>query len=198
MSRVQEFKRGLASIRELWDEKGYDQALAQVEEMLLVWPGNPQLHILWSSLVQLQDKPKNSMSEAKRALQTAIALDPSSPEAYVELGHFLDAVEDKPQAASKAFVEGITSARKLLIEGLIGQAKALRQLGKQKELFQCLLELLHLTHFEPAPRGSKSAEIAPDVILESPTGRVYAIQLKGPYAVQIEEILQEMRSNRSA
>ena len=50
-----------------------------------------------------------------------------------ELGHFLDGVDDDPRAASKAYADGVAAARRLLIEGLIGQAKALllRQIGKR-------------------------------------------------------------------
>ena len=198
MSSVRAFKQKLSSVMRLWEEKDYDDALAEVESLLEVWPGNGRLHILWASLVQLQDDPKDSLREAKQALQRAVELDKASPAGSIELGHFLDAVEDKPQAAFRAYTEGVTAARRLLIEGLIGQAKALRQLDKQEEFFNCLLELLHLMHFEPGSKESKSGGISPDIILESPTGRVYAVQLKGPYAEQIEEILNEVRSDRSA
>jgi tetratricopeptide (TPR) repeat protein len=198
MSRARGFKQKLASVMRLWGEEAYDEALAEVESLLEAWPGNAHLHILWASLVQLQDEPNHGLDEAKRALQRAIELDKSSPAGPIELGHFLDAVEDKPQAALKAYAEGVTAARRLLIEGLIGQAKVLRELNKQEEFFNCLSELLHLIHFDPGSKGGKSGGISPDVILESPTGRVYDVQLKGPYAEQIGEILDGVRSNRSA
>lgn len=198
VSSLRAFKQELSSVMRLWGEENYDQALAIVESLLKVWPGNGHLHVLWASLVQLQDDPKNSLREAKRALQRAVQLDKSSLIASIELGHFLDAVEDKPQAALKAYSEGVTVARRSLIEGLIGQAKALRQLDKQDEFLACLLELLQVMHFDLDSRASKSKGISPDIIIESPTGPVYAIQLKGPYAERIEEILDEVRSNRSA
>ena len=103
------------------------------------WPGNSYLHILWASLVQLQESPAHSLEEAKQALQQAIDLDRSSPAGPIELGHFLDAVEDDPLAASKAFAEGAALARKLLIEGLIGEAKALLQLDNKQAAMQACL-----------------------------------------------------------
>ena len=158
MSSLRAFKRDLSSVKRLWGEEKFDEALARVESLLKAWPGNAHLHILWSSLVQLQDEPKNSLDEAKQALRRAIELDRTSPAGSIELGHFLDAVEDKPQAASRAYAEGVTVARRLLIEALIGQAKALQQLGRAKEFSQCLSELTHLMDFEPASRESKADE----------------------------------------
>ncbi len=158
MNGVRAFKRDLSSVSRLWGEKRYDEALSEVESLLKAWPGNAHLHILWASLVQLQDKPKNSLDEAKQALQRAIDLDETSPVGSIELGFFLDAMADDPKAASRAFAEGISVARRLLMEGLIGQAKALQQLGRPKELARCLSELTHLLDFEPGSRESKLDE----------------------------------------
>ena len=111
MNQVRSLKQKLANIQALIAEKAYDAALGQLEEMLVRWPGNPRLHILWATLVQLQETPAHTLDEAKHALQAAAALDESSPAAGIELGHFLDAVEDNPQAAAKAFSETVHTAR---------------------------------------------------------------------------------------
>jgi hypothetical protein len=131
-------------------------------------------------------------------LQQAIELDRTSPAGAIELGHFLDAVEDNPRAASKAYSEGVAGARQLLIEGLIGQAKALLQLDKSEGALRCLLEVLHLLHFESASRRGKSPNVAPDIIIGSAAGGVLAVQLDGPFAGQIKELLNEVLSRRSA
>ena len=68
--------------------------------------------------------------------------------AAIELGHFLDNVEDDPAAAAKAFGQGITAARHLLIEGLLGQAKSLIQLDKREEAVRCLVEAHQLADAE--------------------------------------------------
>src|SRR5438552_12539855 len=125
MSTVSTFKRTLSAVMRHWDERDYDQALAKVAGLLKEWPGNGHLHILWASLVQLQEDPKHSLDEARQALQQAIELDKSSSAGAIELGHFLDSVDDEPQAASRAYAEGATIARQQLIEALLGQAKTL-------------------------------------------------------------------------
>src|SRR5438128_344282 len=144
MSTLRGLKQRLSTVSRLWDEEDYDQALAEVESLLETWPGNPHLHVLKAGLVQLQEEPKYDLDQAKESLHQAIELDKASPTASIELGHFLDNVEDDPQAAIKAYTEGIAAARHLLIDGLIGQAKAYRQLDKKDNFLRCLLEVLHL------------------------------------------------------
>jgi hypothetical protein len=158
MNNSRTFKQKLSVVNKLWGKKDYDAALAEVESMQKSWPGNARLQIIWASLVQLQEEPKHDLAEVKQALQRAIELDKEAPAAAIELGHFLDNVEDDPQAASKAFAEGVAAARRLLIEGLIGQAKVLRQLEKREEFLRCLLEILHLAQFEMEPAKIKGLD----------------------------------------
>jgi hypothetical protein len=192
MSNPRGFKQKLSTISRLWEAEDYDKALAEVESSLETWPGNAHLHILRASLVQLQEDPKYNLDEAKQALQQAVELDKSSPAAALELGHFLDNVEDNPQAAAKVYTEGVATARQLLIDGLIGQAKAYRQLDKKEEFFRCLLEILHLARFEMGSKRTKADELGADVIFESLTGLFSAVQLKGPHAEQIQDLLGEL------
>jgi len=197
MSNPRGFKQKLATVSRLWQKKDYDKALGEVESLLETWPGNAHLHVLRASLVQLQEEPKYELDEARQALQHAVELDKGSPAAVIELGHFLDNVEDDPQAAAKAYAEGVATARQLLIDGLIGQAKAYRQLDKKEEAFRCLLEVLQLAHFGMGSKRTKADEPGADVLFESPTGRFYAVQLKGPYAEQIQDLLGELIAERS-
>src|SRR5262249_13629893 len=136
-------------------------------------PGNSHLNVLWAKLVQLQEKPTHPLSDARRALQQAIELDKQSPEAAIELGHFLDNVGDDPQAAAKAFAQGIAAARHLLIEGLLGQARSLIQLDKKDDAARCLIEALHLADAERSPK-------------------------KGPFTGRINELLAELGMMQSA
>ena len=192
MSTLRALKQRLSTVSRLWDEKDYDKALAKVEALLKTWPGNPHLHVLRASLVQLQEEPKYDLDEAKQALQQAIELDKESPSALIELGHFLDNVEDDPQTAIKAYAEGVSPARRLLLDGLIGQAKAYRQLDKRKEFIRCLLEILHLAHFDSRSRRNKAEELGSDIIVRFALGDV--IQLESPYAEQVQELLSELKS----
>lgn len=198
MSTLRGLKQRLSTVARLWDEQDYDKALAEVETLLEAWPGNPQLHVLKAGLVQLQDDPKCDLEIAKQALRQAIELDRGSPAASIELGHFLDNVEDDPQAAVKAYADGVAAARKLLIDGLIGQAKAYRQLGKKEDFLRCLLEILHLTHFESGSRRTRTEELEADIIFRSPAGPVYAMHLNGPYGEQIRDLLSELEPDRGA
>lgn len=195
MSTLRGLKQRLSTVSRLWDAEDYDQALAEVESLLETWPGNPHLHVLKASLIQLQEEPKYDLDQAKRALQQAIELDRASPEASVELGHFLDNVEDDPQAAIRAYTDGIAAARRLLIDGLIGQAKAFRQLDKKDEVLRCLLEVLHLARFDPASKKSKPEESGADIIVQSAAGQLY-MQVKGPYAKQIQDLLIELNGDQ--
>lgn len=196
MSTLRRLKQRLSTVSQLWDEQDYDKALAEVETLLEAWPGNPQLHVLKAGLVQLQDDPKHDLAEAKQALRQAVELDRDSPAAAIELGHFLDNVEDDPQAAVKAYADGVAAARRLLIDGLIGQAKAYRQLGKREDFLRCLLEVLHLTHFESGPRRTRAEDREADIIFRSPAGPVFATHLDGPYGQQIKELLGELDPDR--
>jgi tetratricopeptide (TPR) repeat protein len=199
MSHRREFKQKLATVSRLWEEKQYDTALAEVESLLKIWPGNAHLHLLRARLVQLQEDPKYDLDEAKRALQQAVEFDKDSPAAAIELGHFLDNVADDPRAASKVHAEGVTTARHLLIDALIGQAKVFRQLDKREEFLRCLLEVLQLARFDTdQKRAAKPEASVPDIIWESPTGQFHIIQLKGPYAEQIQDLLSEVVAKRSA
>ena len=196
MSNLRGFRQKLSTISRLWAEKDYDTALDEVESLLAIWPGNPHLHVLWASLVQLQEDPKHDLEKARGALEQAVDLDRTSPAAAIELGHFLDNVEDDPQAASKVYADGVEAARQLLIDGLIGQAKALQQLGKREKCLRCLLEVLHLARFETGTKRTKAGNSAGDILFESPMGPFYGIQIKGPYADQIQDLLSEVVMDR--
>lgn len=198
MSITRSPKQRLARVHDLWADGQYDQALQEVEELLKVWPGNAALHIIWAALVQLQDQPAHSLEEAKEALEVARRLDKDSPAAAIELGHFLDAVEDNPQAANKAFSEGVALARRLLVDALVGQARSLLQLNKKKEATKCLIELLYLTNFGADSRKPKSAENGPDIVLRHPRGRVSVVELKGSFSEEIESLMSDVLANKSA
>jgi len=213
MTTPRSLTRKLSIVYRLWHKKDYDKALARVESLLETWPGNPHLHVLKASLIQLQEEPKYKLDEAREALQQAIELDRGSPAASIELGYFLDNVEDDSKAAASAYGEGVAAARHLLLEGLIGQAKAHRQLGRKEDFKRCLLEILVLAHFDSVSAGNKPEKLQTEVMLHSPSGYVHAIQfngipwirvltgpssgkLKGPYVEQVQDLLTELDADR--
>ena len=176
-------KQKLAGVSRLWDKGDYDSALAEVETLLKMWPGNAHLHVMWANLVQLQENPTHSLDEARQALQTAIELDKTSPAAGIELGHFLDAVDDDPRAAARVFADAATLARAQLIEGLLGQARALVQLGKKQDSRRCLLEVLHFVGSEPNGKRQTSTNGTPT---------------KGRLSDELKELLGEVFLGRTA
>jgi len=196
MRSTRSFKQKLAKILRHFEDEQYDLALSAVEKMLKSWPGNPQLYILWADLVLLQENPSHGLDEVKKALQSAVEIDTDSPVGPIELGHYLDAIEDNPRAASKSFAEGIRSARCLLRDALLSQARVLLQLDKKAEALKCLIEWLYLTKSDKPPAGGKSANGVPDILLHDPTGQILALQLKGPFAAQIEDLLKQLFGKR--
>jgi tetratricopeptide (TPR) repeat protein len=197
MNGTRAFKQKLSKIARLREAGDYDSALAAADELLKSWPGNQQLYILWASLVQLQDRPTHSLDEAKRALQFAADVDDSA-DGLIELGYFLDAVEDDPKAASRAFSKAASTARRQLIDALLGQARALLQLGKRDEALRCVLEALYLAEVGTAARNGKSTDRTPDILLRDPTGRILGFQLKGPFASKFEDLVKDLLLTRSA
>ncbi len=198
MNTIRSFKQKLAEVLRLWKRKQYDRALAAVDELRSEWPGNARLHVLWASLVQLQENPTHSLANVKHALREAVDLDKESPAAAIELGHFLDAVEDDPHAASKVFAEATALARRLLIEGLLGQAKALIQLEKREEALRCLVEAISLDDAKSVGKKSTAHDVLPDILLRGPNGGIQGFQLHGPFAPKIEDLLNQIFVNRSA
>jgi hypothetical protein len=58
--------------------------------------------------------------------------------------------------------------------------------------------VLHLARFDLGAKWNKSEASGADIIFESPPGHFYAVQLKGPYAEQIQELLREASVERAA
>ncbi len=186
----QTFKKSLAGVQSRRSQGDYDTALNAVEVSLKTWPGNARLHLLRAELIQLQDAPSASLEDAKQSLEEAIMLDDSSPAAAIELGNFLDAVEDDPKAALKIYSKAITQASRLLFEALVGQAKALLQLEKQDEALQCVAQLVRLSEDASLTKRSKAAGM-PGIILRSADGQVSMLDMEGPYTARIEELIKE-------
>lgn len=153
MSDVPAFGQKLEEIGDLWTAQEYDAALDLVDGLRQEHPANAHSHVLWASLLQLQTNRKRSLDEAEQALRQAIDLEPASPIGSIEMGYLIDLMGDDPQAATKFYAEGIVLARHLLIEGLIGGAKALLQINRVEEAFRHALEVHKLLGFEGDKAG---------------------------------------------
>jgi tetratricopeptide (TPR) repeat protein len=128
------FKRGVAKARRDWQEGRYDVALEEVDRLLKEWPDNPQLLVMWADLIQLQENTNGpSLEDTKSAYRRGAELEDEYPAALVELGHFLYALEDDAKSANKTYEKAIVACRRLLIEALLGGAKALYEIERVSE-----------------------------------------------------------------
>ncbi len=75
----------------------------------------PHLLVMCAELAQLLDVDEGpSLDQIRRLLEEAVALDPDSPEPLIELGHFVNAVEDRPTEAVCYFEQAEALAKDLL------------------------------------------------------------------------------------
>ena len=198
MSNLRGFKQKVSTVSRLWEEQDYDYGVSRsrVLAQSLAWEcasarplGKPGATARGSEA---------RLDEAKQALQQAVELDKGSPAAAIELGHFLDNVEDDPQAAAKAYAEGVSIARQLLIDGLIGQAKAFRQLDRREDFLRCLLEVLHLARFEAGPKRPRRKSLGQTSYSSRQRVTSTPSNSTAPYAEQIQDLLSEVVADRSA
>lgn len=69
---------------------------------------------------QLGDGSSCSLDDVRGWLDQATSLSPDSPETWLELGHFLDAVADEPQLAASAFETALEKSLAFLVATLDG------------------------------------------------------------------------------
>ena len=105
------------TLQRLLEGQLWEEALAQVDQLLEANPFAAQLHLLRGQLIQLQDEnTPYSLEDAEKAFQRAVELDATYFDALVELMHFYDAVcPDTPKAV--AYAKQVKAlARKALAE----------------------------------------------------------------------------------
>lgn len=134
MKRETAFRAGVGRVRRHAAAGRYDRALAEAEHLLQDWPDHPVLLGRKGQMLQLQDSPRESvLDDAKAALMRAAEVDNQSPAAWIELGHFLYAVEDDAKAASECFRKAIELGNRLLADALIGQAGVFSELDRKSD-----------------------------------------------------------------
>ena len=82
----------IAAVRaEIYVQNGASpQTLARIEGLLRRFPDSPDLWVLRGDAIQLGDGTGPSLSDARKAYEQALAIDPSHREAAKELAHFID------------------------------------------------------------------------------------------------------------
>ncbi len=135
-------RKGLKQLGTLWEAGRYDQALALVERLLSISPGNPALLVQRAQLIQLRDSEGEAptLDDARADLELAVRLDEHSPVPLTELAYFTYAAMDDAAGADKHFRKAIARCQALLREALLGRAKVLLELGRDDEAFACLAQ----------------------------------------------------------
>lgn len=144
---MSEFQKSLNRIARISKQADYDRARTELCELLQRWPENSFLWRLKAELIQLSDRKDVPLECAQEALQRSSELDPESPQAFVELGHFLFAVAGNSRVAVEHFDRAIALAQDCLLDALQGKAKAMADLGRREEALGYLAQAYWLqTH----------------------------------------------------
>ncbi len=110
-------------------ESATPAALRLVEQGVKQYPASASLWMIRGDLIQVSDDDgRYSLDDALESYRTALALEPSRPEVHESIGHYLDAVAEKPAEAEAYFRKALDlGGGKSAREGL---AQVLEQLGK--------------------------------------------------------------------
>jgi hypothetical protein len=137
----------LTAIRTEIAGKNYESALQMGRSELERGCGSSDLFLLMATAGQLSDGNSCSLDEVRGWLEQATITSPDNLEAWLELGHFLDAVADEPQLAASAFARALEKSVAFLEATLDGLGstepshdEAMQ--GRLSELRQHALKLL--------------------------------------------------------
>lgn len=98
----EKYSKILLAIRLLYQSKRFDEALSLIEkngEGFL----SPQVLVLKGKCIQLAADTTHPLIDAKKAFQSAIELDETYADAWIELGYYVLCVEDNAKEACKIF-----------------------------------------------------------------------------------------------
>jgi tetratricopeptide (TPR) repeat protein len=197
MTSSQSIKKGISKIFGHWERGDYDQALTDTEVLLKNSPASSQLHVIWASLAQLQESPGHDLQAIKSALEFAVDIDRDSPNPPIELGYFLDSVEDDPAAAAKAFSTAIARAERLLVDALMGKARALVQLEKEKEAARCMIKALQVSTFRASVDRRQSRRMSPVEAITSSRRPSRELPVRGELSQEIADLLENAIADSS-
>lgn len=117
----------VASLRARLASHQYAEALKEARSALAEGFDSSDVLILAATAGQLGDGEDCSLGEIRSWLEQAAAADPRNAEAHIELGHFLDAVMDEPQAAVYAFDTALAASVDRLdatLDGIVSSVDA--------------------------------------------------------------------------
>lgn len=109
------------------------RSVADIESALSEHPLSARLWDLRGDVIQLLGEPIEAydLQEALRSYQRAVELDPQYARALESIGHYLDAVEDRPADAEEWFRRALECGDSS--SAWSGLARVLAQLGRRSE-----------------------------------------------------------------
>lgn len=110
----------LAAMRTAIVEKNYEQALQMGRAEMDRGCDSSDLLLLLAAAGQLSEGDSCTLDDVHGWLERATQLNPDNAEAWMELGHFLDAVADQPQLAVSAFEKALEKSVAVLEATLDG------------------------------------------------------------------------------
>jgi tetratricopeptide (TPR) repeat protein len=119
MSVVSHHDRIVAMRRAIAD-KNYEQALQIGRAEMERGRDSSEVLLLLATAGQLSEGNSCSLDDVREWLERATELSPDNAEAWMELGHFLDAVADQPQLAVFAFERALEKSVAVLEATLVG------------------------------------------------------------------------------
>lgn len=136
---VQRYREALQRAVDLQRRQDFEGALQVLDELLGQAPYASALHLHRARLLQLSPVER-SLEEVEQALTSACALDDTNIAALLEMGHFIDAVRDRPGHALERFTAAAALAASSLKDALLGRARCLLQLGERAAAEEVLRE----------------------------------------------------------
>jgi len=119
MGIVTSYER-LTSMRREIAAKNYEQALQTGRDEIERGHESSDLLLLMATAGQLSEGDSCSLDDVRGWLERATQLSPDNDEAWMDLGHFLDAVADQPQLATSAFENALRRSLDILATALDG------------------------------------------------------------------------------
>lgn len=110
----------LSAMRRAIAEQNYEQALQIGRAEVDRGCDSSDLLLLLATAGQLSEGDSCSLDDVHGWLERATEVSPDNAEAWMELGHFLDAVADQPQLAASAFERALEKSLAVLEATLDG------------------------------------------------------------------------------
>ena len=126
---------GLAAMRRAIADRNYEQALQIGRAEMDRGCDSSDLLLLLATAGQLSEGTGCSLDDVRGWLERATQLNPDNAEAWMELGHFLDAVADQPQLAVSAFERALEKSVAVLratLDGLESTSSSQDQVTRER------------------------------------------------------------------